>query len=159
MIKQWMRHKERFLLSVIGVVLISGVLLYLFSLTESTKGTVNETLQKKWQSAYDLVVTPPKTVVTQNQLMEPNLLNGISGGISYKQYETIKAIDNINTAAPLSVLGYNQINIMIKKAFQVSEPGIYKYTIKKTHSNGLFTTTLQTTIIMWLKNGLGLALI
>ncbi|WP_430789498.1 FtsX-like permease family protein [Virgibacillus flavescens] len=141
----WMRNKERFLLSVIGVVLISGVLIYLFSLTESTQGTVNETLQKKWESAYDLVVTPPDTVMNKDQLMEPNFLNGINGGISYKEYETIKAISDVEVAAPLSVMGYTQLSLTVRDAFKVSEPGLYKVNIQKTHHNNLFKTKLLDT--------------
>ncbi|WP_430789502.1 FtsX-like permease family protein [Virgibacillus flavescens] len=139
----WMRNKERFLLSVIGVVLISGVLIYLFSLTESTQGTINETLQKKWESAYDLVVTPPNSVKNENLLMTPNFLNGITAGISYEQYESIKEIEDVKVAAPISVLGYTQLTLVKKNAFNVDKSGLYKYTIKNTHDNGLFSTTLS----------------
>ncbi|WP_164669826.1 ABC transporter permease [Virgibacillus doumboii] len=143
LIKQWMRNKERFLLSIVGVLLISGVLIYLFSLTESTKGTVNETLQKEWKSAYDLVVTPTDTeILNQNNLMKPNYLKGIIGGISYEKYETIKEITGVDVAAPLSVMGYTQLSLSIRDAFNVSNPGLYKLNIQKTHHNNLYKTTL-----------------
>ncbi|WHX24560.1 hypothetical protein QNH47_10145 [Virgibacillus halodenitrificans] len=143
MLKRWMRHKQRFLLSAIGVVLISGVLIYLFSLTESTNGTINKSLQKKWKSSYDLVVTPPETIFNENQLMAPNFLNGINGGISYNQYEEIKSLKEVAVAAPISVLGYTELYVSFKDKFKISEPGLYRYTITKTHDNGLFNEELK----------------
>ncbi|WP_164669828.1 ABC transporter permease [Virgibacillus doumboii] len=143
LIKQWMRNKERFLLSIVGVLLISGVLIYLFSLTESTKGTVTETLQKEWKSAYDLVVTPSDTeILNQNNLMKPNYIKGINGRISYEKYETIKEITGVEVAAPLSVMGYTQLSLSVRDAFNVAEPGLYKLNIQKTHHNNLYKSTL-----------------
>ncbi len=136
--KQWLRHRERLLISVIGLMLISGTLIYLFSLTESTKETVSGKLQEKWESSYDLLVTPPDTVMNKDNLMEPNFSLGINGGISYKQYEGIKSISGIETAAPISVLGYVQLHITMDP-FQPDKPGLYKTTTRKTHDNGLFT--------------------
>ena len=145
MLKQWIRHKERFLLSLIGVALISGVLIYLFNLTETTKGTVNNNLQKKWESAYDLVVTPPGSIFNEEQLVEPNYLNGINGGITYEQYKEIKSLNDIAIAAPVSILGYMPFSLNMNEKFksEIKNKGIYKYTITETYNDGFSEKTLQ----------------
>lgn len=145
MLKQWIRHKERFLLSLIGVALISGVLIYLFNLTETMKGTVNNNLQKKWESAYDLVVTPPGSIFKEEQLVEPNYLNGINGGITYDQYKEIKSLNDIAIAAPVSILGYMPLSLNLNEKFksEIKDKGIYKYTITETYYDGFSEKTLQ----------------
>ncbi|WP_166462457.1 ABC transporter permease [Psychrobacillus vulpis] len=147
MMKQLVRNKDRLILSVIGVVLISSVLIYLFSLTETTKGTINNQLQQKWESAYDLVVTPPGSIFNEENLMEPNHLNGISGGISYDQYEAIKSMNDVAVAAPVSVLGYTTLGITMKEKFKTTDNGIYKYKIIETFNDGLSQKTIQDTEI------------
>lgn len=145
MLKQWIRHKERFLLSLIGVALISGVLIYLFNLTETTKGTVETHLQKQWKSAYDLVVLPHGQVFTDAELLEPNYLNGIYGGISNEQYEQIKALADIEVAAPVSILGYMPLALNFKNPFEIAgdETALYKTEITETYNDGFSEKTLQ----------------
>lgn len=145
MLKQWIRHKERFLLSLIGVALISGVLIYLFNLTETTKGTVETNLQKQWESAYDLVVLPPGQVFKDAELLEPNYLNGIYGGISRKQYEGIKALPDIEVAAPVAILGYMPLALNFKNPFEIAEDetALYKTEITETYNDGFSEKTLQ----------------
>lgn len=141
--KQLIRNKDRLLLSGIGVVLISSVLIYLFSLTETTKGTVSNQLQKKWESTYDLVVIPPNAIFNEENLMEPNYLNGISGGISYNQYEKIKSMNDITVAAPISVLGFTTVGITMNERFNTTNTGIYKYKVTETYNDGLGLKTIQ----------------
>lgn len=145
MLKQWIRHKERFLLSLIGVALISGVLIYLFNLTETTKGTVETNLQKQWKSAYDLVVTPPGQVFNDAAILEPNYLNGIYGGISREQYEQIKALADIEVAAPVSILGYMPLALNFKNPFEIAgdKTALYKTEITETYNDGFSEKTLQ----------------
>ncbi|MEK4244001.1 ABC transporter permease [Psychrobacillus sp. FSL K6-2684] len=152
MMKQLIRNKDRLILSVIGVVLISSVLIYLFSLTETTKGTVNNQLQQKWESAYDLVVIPPGTIFSEENLMEPNYLNGINGGISYDQYEAIRSMNDIAVAAPVSVLGYTTLGITMKEKFKTTDNSIYKYKIVETFNDGLSQKTIQDTEIYGVTN-------
>ncbi len=54
----------------------------MFNLTDSSQGTVEQTLQKKWSSAYDIVVRPKGSQLASesNDLLEPNYLNGFVVG-------------------------------------------------------------------------------
>ncbi|MFJ7936353.1 FtsX-like permease family protein [Sporosarcina sp. NPDC096371] len=128
-VKGWIRQKERFLLMMIGALLISGGLSTLIGLSETTKGTVIDSLQKKWDASYHIVVRPEGTKgITQNDnFFDPNYLSGISGGISLDDYNRIKQIPDIDVAAPISMIGFTGYNVILKNLV-ISEPGIYRLT-------------------------------
>ncbi|MFJ7726731.1 hypothetical protein ACIQXV_11255 [Neobacillus sp. NPDC097160] len=50
-LKSWRRQKGRFILMMIGALLISGGLSTLIGLSETNKGTVINSLQKKWTAS------------------------------------------------------------------------------------------------------------
>ena len=128
-INQWRRQRGKFILTLVGALIISAGLSLMFNLTDSSQGTVEQTLQKKWSSAYDIVVRPKGSQMTteSNNLLEPNYLNGINGGISFKQYQQIKQMNEIDIAAPVAVMGYANIGISIPNQIHFpDEPGIYR---------------------------------
>ncbi|WP_020061766.1 ABC transporter permease [Bacillus sp. 123MFChir2] len=141
----WKRQKERFLLLLIGVLLMSSGLNYLLGLTETNQGTVEETLGKKWSSAYDIVVRPAGTKKDVQNLLEPNYLNGIAGGITQAQYETIQKMQEIDVAAPIAVMGYGYIGAFWKNESNEPklEPGIYRVHTKRAQNNGLQQTVMN----------------
>lgn len=61
---------------------------------------------ENWESTYDLLVSPPGTVMNKDKLMELNFSLGFSGGISYNQYEGIKSIIGIETASQNQLISY-----------------------------------------------------
>ncbi|WP_442602910.1 FtsX-like permease family protein [Paenibacillus sp. KN14-4R] len=135
----WWRHKQRFILLLVGILIISSGLTFLSTLTESNFGTVSETLEKKWKASYDIVVRPPGTrsVTEEDQLFEPNFLSGIDGGISVQQYETVKKITDVDIAAPLAVVGYLTDTIRFEKFPLPSEKGIYRITNRVEVKGGM----------------------
>ncbi|WML42059.1 FtsX-like permease family protein [Neobacillus sp. OS1-2] len=137
-LKNWMRQKRRFFLMMIGALLISGGLSTLIGLSETNKGTVINSLQKKWKASYDIVVRPKgtKSITEQVDLFDPNYLSGLAGGISLEDYEKIKGIPDIETAAPISMIGFSGYVTNFKK-MDVKEPGIYRLTETTTDYNGL----------------------
>ncbi|MDP7977658.1 ABC transporter permease [Bacillus sp. WLY-B-L8] len=141
----WKRQKERFLLLLIGVLLMSSGLNYLLGLTETNQGTVEETLGKKWSSAYDIVVRPAGTKNDVQNLLEPNYLNGIAGGITQAQYETIQKMQEIDVAAPIAVMGYGYIGAVWENESNEPklEPGIYRVRTKTAQNNGLQQTVMN----------------
>ncbi|TGB03742.1 ABC transporter permease [Halobacillus salinus] len=135
--KSWKQHKERLILMLIGMLVISGGLSYLFGLSKAQDLTVTEELQKRWKSSYDIVVRPPgsQSMTEEDELLEPNFLNGIHGGITLDQYEQIKSVADVETAAPVAVIGYSNMNIMLDE-FELEEPGIYKISSKESTEQG-----------------------
>ena len=59
--QNWWRRKERFILLIVGAFIVSAGLTYLIGLSETNKGTIVDTLQKRWSASYDIVVRPEGT--------------------------------------------------------------------------------------------------
>jgi hypothetical protein len=133
----WWRHKERFILLIIGMLLVSVGLSYLVGVTQSNNGTIINELQKRWKSSYHLVVRPQesRSVTEDLNLLEPNYLSGLDGGISLEQYETIKGMTDVEVAAPIAMIGSVFTNMNLGK-INVSEPGIYRMTTIETVDTG-----------------------
>lgn len=134
----WWRHKQRFILLLVGILIISSGLTFLSTVTESNFGTVSKTLEKNWKASYDIVVRPPgsRSVTEEDKLFEPNFLSGISGGISVEQYEKIKKIADVDIAAPLAVMGYS-LDTMVMDIVTVPDNGVYRVTTVTTSSSGI----------------------
>lgn len=115
--KGWWRHKERFILLLIGALIISSGLSYLLSLSETSKGTIVDVLRKNWKAQYDILVRPPDSrSATENEnLLAPNYLSGLSGGISLDQWHLIENIDGVSVAAPIAPIGYGSYLVIVAK--------------------------------------------
>ncbi|MGX8177169.1 ABC transporter permease [Exiguobacterium artemiae] len=139
-LNHWRRQRFKFILTLVGALIISAGLSLMFNLTDSSQGTVEQTLQKKWSSAYDIVVRPKGSQMSteSNDLLEPNYLNGINGGISFKQYEAIKQMKEIDVAAPVAVMGYANLNASVPKILEFpKENGIYRLTAREYDDSGI----------------------
>ncbi|SDJ79422.1 ABC transporter permease [Sediminibacillus albus] len=136
----WWRNKQRFILLIIGALIVSVGLSYLVGITQASKGTIVDELQKRWKSSYDIVVRPPGTrsVTEEEQLLEPNYLSGLSGGISMEQYKQIQSMEAIEVAAPISMMGYVDYETTLKQT-DYREPGIYRLHMKNATTNGVHT--------------------
>lgn len=135
--QNWWRQRERFILLIVGALIISSGLSYLVGLSESNKGTIVDTLQKQWSASYDIVVRPTgsRSVTEEKQLLEPNYLSGLSGGISNEQYEKIKSLSEFETAAPIAMIGYAGYEVRLKP-LSVTQKGVYRVNIKEVTNNG-----------------------
>ncbi|MEJ8548722.1 FtsX-like permease family protein [Brevibacillus borstelensis] len=137
--KNWWRHPERFLLLLVGMLIISSTLSYFVGVTESNNGTTQEILQKRWKAAYHIVVRPEGTrsVTEQDQLLEPNYLNGLYGGISLDDYAWIKSMPDVDVAAPLAPIGYSGTSFTYGKVEKPKEPGIYRHVMAAYSNDGV----------------------
>lgn len=80
----WWRNKERFILLMVGMLIVSTGLSYLLGVTQANNGTVVNELQKRWDSSYHIVVRPEgsRSVTEDLNLLEPNYMSGLEGGIT-----------------------------------------------------------------------------
>lgn len=103
----WWRNKERFILLMVGMLIVSTGLSYLLGVTQANNGTVVNELQKRWDSSYHIVVRPEgsRSVTEDLNLLEPNYMSGLEGGITREQYETIQQIADVDVAAPIAMIG------------------------------------------------------
>lgn len=106
--------------------------------SETSKGTILHTLEKKWKASYDIVVRPHGTeaATEEDGLMDPNYLSGLSGGITSDELHTIKEIEGVSIAAPISILGYTMINTYMGE-FEFSDGGIYRLRNHLTEYDGI----------------------
>ncbi len=134
----WWRNKERFILLLVGVLIVSTGLSYLIGTTQANNGTVVDELQKRWNSSYDIVVRPPgsRSVTEDLHLLEPNYMSGLDGGITMKQYQTIKDITDVEVAAPIAMIGNNSTGSSVG-THTFDDPGVYKLTITDYQNTGL----------------------
>ncbi|MER2033572.1 MAG: ABC transporter permease, partial [Exiguobacterium indicum] len=134
----WWRNKERFILLLVGVLVVSTGLSYLIGTTQANNGTVVDELQKRWKSSYDIVVRPPnsRSVTEDLKLLEPNYMSGLDGGITMKQYKTIQAIADVDVAAPIAMIGNHATGANVG-THRFDDYGVYKLTITDKQNTGL----------------------
>ncbi|WP_164669242.1 ABC transporter permease [Virgibacillus doumboii] len=143
----WWRNKERFILLIIGALIVSIGLSYLVGITQASNATIVDELQKRWKSSYHIVVRPPdsRSVTEEKNLLEPNYLSGLSGGITLEQYEKIKGMTDVDVAAPIAMMGYIRNSINLDRV-QFTEPGIYRMKIKETTNTGVSSVVDESNI-------------
>lgn len=136
--RNWFRQKDRFVLLLAGILIISSGLGVLASLSETNRGTVENVVEKRWYTSYDILVRPPgsQSITEENGLIEPNTLSGIDGGIGMEQYKKILDIPGVDIAAPLAVLGYSGLDMNLQGLDDFREKGIYRATIKQEFHDG-----------------------
>ncbi|MGV8049179.1 MAG: FtsX-like permease family protein [Anaerolineaceae bacterium] len=108
-----MRTNPKPLLKVIqltGLLLVSLSLTLFLNLSRFSNESVTQDLQDSWRTSYDILVRPKNADafldVSGQRLIEPNFLSGQPGGITRAQYETIQAIEGVEVAAPIAMIGY-----------------------------------------------------
>lgn len=143
----WWRNKERLILLILGVLIISTGLSYLVGITQATNGTITNELQKRWKSSYHIVVRPPgsRSVTEDKKLLEPNYLSGLEGGITLEQYEKIKSMDNIDVAAPIAMMGYVYNSVQLDR-LNITEPGVYRLKVTEKTNTGVDTNSTTSNV-------------
>jgi hypothetical protein len=100
-------RQPRSLLVALGLLAISAGVTLIASASAMTVVAVEQDLGRYWRTTYDILVRPSGSrspIEEKYGLVEANYLSGIWGGITFEQYETIKAIPGVEVAAPVSTL-------------------------------------------------------
>lgn len=136
--RNWRRKEERFILLIFGVLVISVGLSLLVGLSDTNKGTVVDELQQRWSASYHIIVRPEGTdsVTEKENLLDPNFLSGIDGGIRIEQYEKIKEMTDIDVAAPIAMIGLADFSLNLVP-LELEEESIYRLTEEKMKSDGI----------------------
>ncbi len=90
--------------AVIGFVLMAGT-------TRTTQASVTGDITRAWGGPYQLLVRPvgSATALEQAQgLVRPNAISGLYGGITEAQLASIRAVPEVEVAAPIAVAGFVQ---------------------------------------------------
>ena len=102
------------------VALLAGILIATTSFTVLTGTTETARLQtvgavqRSFRPAYDILVRPRGSTTgleRSQQLVRPNYLSGIFGGITLDQYASVKQVTGVEVAAPIAMIGYVLQNV------------------------------------------------
>jgi putative ABC transport system permease protein len=103
------RRVGRSLALVLGVLLATTGFTVLTGSTATSRLRATETVDANFRAAYDVLVRPKDTRATleeERQLVRPNFLSGQYGGIAPAQVDAIRAVEGIEIAAPIAMLGF-----------------------------------------------------
>ena len=102
-------RRNRLVLLTVAILVAAVSFVLLTSSAKTSSLQIHGTVKANFRPAYDILVRPRNTktpLERQTGLVRPNYLSGIFGGITLKQWERIKAIRNVDVAAPVANLGY-----------------------------------------------------
>ncbi len=131
---------DRTALLLVGVLAASLGVSLLSSVTEAAQVRVAGELAAYWRTTYDLLVRPTDSrsrIEDQHNLLEAHYESGLAGGITMAQYEAIKALPEVEVAAPLAILGYFNVSTAIET--EPLSPGAYRVERTILVDNGLHT--------------------
>ncbi len=111
----------------LGLLLVTAGAILTATVSRSVVVVVEKDISRFWRTTYDILVRPPgarNPIEEKYGLVEANFTSGLSGGISFAQYQAIREIPDVEVAAPITVLGY--IPTAIDSTTQTpTAPGVY----------------------------------
>ena len=100
--------------------------------------------------SYDILVRVPSRVSSQagpGSLARPTDLAELSGGITLTQYNTIRRLPGVQVAAPMTMVGYVPVTVVIPVAIPAgsltSTPALFTVTARQRTDAGLSSSTAQ----------------
>jgi putative ABC transport system permease protein len=98
--------------------------------------------------AYDILVRVPSRVAqlaSGGALARPTDLAELAGGITLAQYDTIRRLPGVQVAAPMTMVGYVPLTVVIPVAVPASAltstPAVFSVTAQQRSDDGLATAT------------------
>ncbi|MFJ8113754.1 FtsX-like permease family protein [Streptomyces sp. NPDC096132] len=108
-LSQLRRRRSRALALASGILVAATSFTLLTSTVTTSQARTTGLVEDSARSAYDVLVRPPGTgtdIEKDRGLVEANFLSGVFGGITLGQYEHIKSLAGVETAAPVANIGY-----------------------------------------------------
>ena len=132
------RFSRQFLLAA-GLFCIGAGMLLVASASQTTLIVAERELGQYWRTTYDILVRPKGArapIEEKYGLVEANHLSGSRGGITFEQYESIKAIPGVEIAAPIAMLGYLEGAAPTEEMRIPPRPGVYRFDEMTTLDDG-----------------------
>ncbi|WP_320066486.1 FtsX-like permease family protein [Micromonospora sp. RTGN7] len=95
---------------IVGVLVATTGFVVLTGATTTSRLAVTGTVERGTDVAYDILVRPKGArtpLEAERRLVQPNYLSGLFGGITTAQYGQVKAIEGVDVAAPIAMLGHS----------------------------------------------------
>lgn len=121
-------NRRRFTLLFIGFFFVSIGIFLTASASQTTVITAKQSLNRYWRTTYDILVRPTdarSAIEEQYGLVEANHLSGLWGGITFEQFEALKAIPGVEVGAPIAMIGYIGLRGSVGDFELPPEPGVY----------------------------------
>ncbi len=137
-------------LSVIVAIAVAVLAVGSTSVAETSRASVEATVDANWRGAYDILVLPKATGLnlgSTSDLVEPNFLGfGGRGGITFDDAESIAAMPGVEFAAPIAVVGhvgYALAAPTVHISETVLSPTLYEFTLTEFTNDGTRDFVLQ----------------
>ncbi|WP_262283078.1 FtsX-like permease family protein [Micromonospora sp. MA102] len=98
----------------VGVLVATTGFVVLTGATTTSRLAVTGTVERNTRAAYDILVRPKGTrtpLEAERGLVRPNYLSGSYGGITTAQYDQVKAVEGVDVAAPIAMLGHSTTQV------------------------------------------------
>ncbi|MFC4018212.1 ABC transporter permease [Micromonospora sp. GCM10011542] len=112
--KQLRGRAGRSVALLVGMLVATTGFVVLTGATTTSRLAVTGTVERNTRAAYDILVRPKGTrtpLEAERGLVRPNYLSGSYGGITLEQYDRVKAVEGVDVAAPIAMLGYSTTSI------------------------------------------------
>jgi len=132
------RHRARLAFLFTGIVLVSTAWVTFTTLAETMTVVVDQDLACHWHTSYDLLVRSPGTrlpVERGEEMVRVNYLANLPPAISLQQYEAVRAIPEVEIAAPITMLGY--LSLRVTASEPAPAAGLFRQDIRIQVDNGL----------------------
>ncbi|MGP3966688.1 FtsX-like permease family protein [Streptomyces sp. 6N223] len=116
-IGQLRRRSARAFTLLAGVLVASMGFTLLTGSVETSRLRVQATADENYRAVYDILVRPegsPTATERRDGEVRPNFLSGQFGGITLRQWEEIAAVDGVEVAAPIAMIGYQQVDLLTR---------------------------------------------
>ncbi|MEU8214220.1 FtsX-like permease family protein [Micromonospora taraxaci] len=110
-----LRHRTGRSVAVVSAVMLATTgFCVLTGATTASRLQAVGVVQANYRSAYDILVRPAGArgeLETRQGLVRPNFLSGQFGGLSVDQWRTIQAVEGVDIAAPVAMVGYVSVDL------------------------------------------------
>lgn len=131
-------------LAALGLLTATVGFILLASTSKTTEAVLTGEIGRAWSSPYDLLVRPPGTTTQleqQDNLVRPNYLSGIVGGITLDQLQEIRHTPGVQVAAPIAVVGFtlwpSYLSIRLDHALGPGPITVFRMASSYTAQDGL----------------------
>lgn len=135
---------------IVAVVVLAALATSTASVRESAGIELQGAVDANWRGAYDLLIRPPGRRLDLERtggLVEPNFLAFAgSGGISLADLDAIRAVPDVEIAAPVANLGnmrYTTGGPVLVRTVLPDRPTLYRITLRAESSDGLRRVLVQ----------------
>ncbi len=141
---QLLYRRTRTVALLAGILIATSAFTVLTGTTQTSRLQTIGTVTKSFRPAYDILVRPRGSTTAlerSEQLVRPNYLSGIFGGISLDQYGEVKRLAGVEVAAPIAMIGYvlqgRRLQVDLRPFLDQGSRQVFRMTVARSTDRGL----------------------